>query len=210
MNDPKIAASADLVEHYRQQMLEMYRTQPPSPPQPQEENNWLDERYPVPDLPRELADSASAPLEIPASDPEANFKEETPTINETSFIGYLRVYVFTGNGAEPLEGARVTVSRQEEGGAILYANVQTNRDGFTPVIPLPTVDPALTMRPGEAQPFVPYDIRILADGFRPVLHENIPVYGNNYVTLPVSLVPLIVGENPDSTQIFPSGGPADL
>ena len=168
------------------------KPEPPAPATPQ---------YPTPPATEETLE------------PEPPTSQEPPTppvIGESPFVGYTRVFVFTGGGAEPLQGARVTVSRQEEDTEVLYANAETDIDGFTPVIPLPSVNPALTMQPDGPQPFVTYDIGVQADGFRPVRHENVPVYGNNYVTQPVSMVPLLPGEPDSDTQIFQSGGPADL
>lgn len=212
MDNAKRPVSAELVERYRRQLMQMYRQHAPTPPL--SENNWLDERYPLPDIPTAMATTISPTPptlpDTPMPEPPPREQPAPPPISESPFVGYLRVYVFTAGGAEPLAGARVTISRDEEEAAILYANAETDIDGFTPVLPLPTVDPSLTMRPDGPQPFVSYDIGITADGFRPARHENVPVYGNNYVTQPVALVPLLPGEPADDTQYFQSGGPADL
>ena len=202
MEERKKPPAAEQVERYRQEMLDMYRQkQPAAPPQPEsQQGTWLDERYPLPDP---VADRVQEEAETPAP-------SEAPPLNESPFVGYLRIFVFTANGAEPLAGARVTVTRPGEGGQVLYANAVTDIDGFTPVIPLPTVDPAFSLQPDGPQPFVAYDIRIAADGFRPAVHENVPIYGNNYVTQPVSLVPLLPGEPEEDASLFQSGGPANL
>lgn len=192
MQPQKATPSPALVEQYRRQMLEM---RPPAPPKTE---NWLDTRFPEPDFLRDreaiAISAATAPDETPEPSPE------------TPFVGYLRVFVFTGEGAEPLEEARVTVSRD----GVSYANVTTDRDGFTPVLPLPSVDPALTLTPGNLNPYTAYDITVNAAGYQGVRHQNMPVYGNNYVTLPTPLYPLLPGEDPDSMQDFQSGGPSNL
>lgn len=200
MEAKKSVPSPDLVEQYRRQLLEMA---PKSPPAKTE--NWLDTRFPEPDFRRDREAMAVPAEETPPENPQR--PPETPaTPPETPFVGYLRVFVFTGEGAQPLESARVTVNR--EGTA--YANVTTNRDGFTPVLSLPSVDPALTLTPGNLTPYTAYDISITADGYQGVRHFNVPVYGNNYVTLPTPLYPLLPGEDPDTVQDFQSGGPANL
>ena len=200
MQAEKNAPSHSLVEEYRRQMLEMSRRAAPPPPSPTAaaEENWLDSRYPEPNI---AADKAAI---APARTEEA--PPPTPPIAESPFIGYLRIFTFTAEEAEPIEGARVAVTRD----GILYGNAATDRDGYTPVIPLPTVNPALTLQPGGPQPYVPYTIQITADGFRPVIHENVPIYGNNYVTQPVALLPLLPGADPEEEQGFISGGPANL
>ena len=176
---------AEEIDRYRQEMINLYRQQAPAAP------------------------AVNPPAPAPPAD-EPTQETPAPPIAESPFVGYVRVYAFTADGAEPLEGARVTITRTEEEGQILYANTATDADGFTPVIPLPTVDPALSQRPGEEPPFIPYDIRVSAAGFRPVLHSNIPIYGNNYVTLPAALVPLLPDGSNSGTEQFQSGGPADL
>ncbi|MBQ8683253.1 MAG: carboxypeptidase regulatory-like domain-containing protein [Clostridia bacterium] len=222
MDETKRNAPTSLVEQYRQQLLDMYRQQAPTPTPPADAN-WLDEQYPLPDIDRDMAtekpspsETALPPMPPPAADrpelplPAPQTPSSPPPIAESPFVGYLRVFVFTGGGAEPLSGARVTVSREEDGNEVLYANAVTDIDGFTPVIPLPSVDPELSMRPDQAQPFVPYDIGVSAAGFRSVRHENVPIYGNNYVTQPITMTPLLPGVPDDNTQFFQSGGPADL
>ena len=197
MEQEKQAPSPALVEQYRRQMMELYGARPTPPNTPDE--NWLDSRYPEPDLQRDG-------FAIPAITEPDPAPEPPPTPPESDYVGYLRVFVFTADGAEPLTGARVVVSRQDE----VYANLETDRDGYTPVIPLPSVDPALSQRPGNPAPYTTYDIRVEANGFQPARYANVPVYGNNYVTQPAAMRPILPGENPEDTRPFTSGGPTNL
>lgn len=201
------------LEAYRKQMMEMYRQATPSPPAATEEDNWLDDRYPMPDIEQDKeAVSLSQPISEPepASAPQPE-PQPAPTPSESAdFVGYLRVFAFTGGGAEPIVGARVIVTRPDGDSQAVFANLTTDGDGFTPVIALPSVDPALTLRPGNVQPYVTYAVRVTADGFQPVEHRNIPVYGDNYVTQPVAMTPILPGKTADSTQEFTSGGPTNL
>ena len=128
---------------------------------------------------------------------------------EKRFEGYLRVFVFTGQTAEPLPGARITVSRDTETGSVLYANTVTDRDGLTPIIVLPSVDPAQTMQPGTAKPYISYDIRVNADGYQTAIYKGVPVYGGNSVTQSAGMYPLIPGAD-DIPLVFYSGGPSNL
>ena len=191
MQTPENSPSPTLVEEYRRQLLAMQRHAAPSP----REENWLDSRFPEPNIERDKAAVAPTDNDVPA-----------PPITESPFVGYLRVFAYTADEAEPLANARVVVSRD----GTLYANAATDRDGYTPVIALPTVDPALTLQPGTTRPYVAYDIQVNRDGFRGALHENVPIYGNNYVTQPVVLLPLLPNADPDAVQDFVSGGPANL
>lgn len=189
MPSPKRSPSPAEMEEYRRKLLEMSRraTTPAE--------NWLDTRFPEPNIEKDKAAMAPPAEEAP-----------TPPIAESPFVGYLRIFAYTANEGEPLEGARVVVERD----GTLYANTVTDRDGYSPVIVLPTVDPALTLQPGLDQPYVTYSIQVQQPGFRPVLHENVPIYGNTYVTQPVSLLPLLPNANPNLMQDFTSGGPANL
>lgn len=194
----------DRMEAYRRQMMEMYRQVTPSPPAVTAEEDWLDSRYPAPNIERDK--EAIAP---PAPPPEPTPEPPPTPPDTTDFVGYLRVFAFTAGGAEPIPDARVIVTRAEGDAQTVFANLTTDRDGYTPVIPLPSVDPALTLRPGVAQPYVTYTVRVTADGFQPVEHRNIPVYGDNYVTQPVAMIPILPnGET--GTQEFTSGGPTNL
>lgn len=189
------------IDAYRRQMMEMYRQATPSPT-PVTEDNWLDSRYPEPNVERDRATMAPSTPPEPIPPP--------PPPEPPAYVGYLRVFAFTGGGAEPVPGARVVVTRADGDEQTVYANLTTDRDGFTPVVALPSVDPALTLRPGSAQPYVTYAVRVTADGFQSVEHRNIPVYGDNYVTQPVAMTPILPGQDADNTQEFTSGGPANL
>ena len=188
-----------ILEQYRRQLLEMRNRQTV------EEDNWLDRRFPEPTSPfnRQAVNAESNAPETTASDEHS---DPLPPIAETPFIGYLRVFVTAAEGAQPISNAYVTVTHN----GTVYANTITDRDGYTPVIPLPAADPALSQRPGNATPYTSYDIRVQADGFRPAQYGNIPVYGNNYVTQPAALHPLLPGADPEETQQFTSGGPTNL
>lgn len=189
MHTDKNVPSPAVMEEYRRQLLEMRRRAAPTT-----DDDWLNRHYPEPNIEHDKA-AIIAPPEQPA-----------PPIAETPFVGYLRVFTFTANEAEPIVGAQITVRRD----GTLYANVSTDRDGYTPVIPLPTVDPARSLQPGGPQPYVTYDIQVNAQGFLTTQHTNVPLYGNTYVTQPIAMLPLLPNGNPDATQAFTSGGPANL
>lgn len=196
-----------------------------------QEENWLERDFPLPDPEKDrqrlaeevkTAPAADAPLPsfpytdqqlrgaipVPLTPPIFEKEAEKPP-EYASFEGFLRVFVFTGQEAEPLAGAAVTVTRQEGEREQLYATAVTDRNGQTPLLSLPSVDPAQTLRPGVAKPFVSYDVRVHADGFFTAIYRDIPVYGGSRVTQSAGLYPLIPGA--DATPlVFRSGGPADL
>jgi len=230
----------EMMDLYRQQQaaspLHPSPASPPAPAPAAPPPSWLDEQYPPPDIERDKAAlaAAAAPSTPPAQEStpsadvdnvptfpytDSDLNGETPlpedipappAVGPRPYTGYLRVFVFTGNTAEPLPGARVTVTRREGDSDVLYGSVTTDQDGFTPVIPLPSVSPELTMRPDIPNPFIAYDIRVTAEGFTPAIYENVPVYGDNYVTQPAAMIPLLEGQDRDNPRMFSSQGPADL
>lgn len=195
--NPKTPRS-ELVEKYRRELMEWYQRNPAPPTE-----DWLDQRYPEPNIPRDKAALAPAPV---AEQPPMETPAEPPAILPTPFVGYLRVFAVTASGAEPIPEARVTVS----GDGTVYAETVTDRDGYTSVIPLPTVDPDLSLRPNNPAPYVTYTVLTEAEGFRSVRHSNLPIYGNDYVTQTVMLMPLTPGDDPAALQEFVSGAPTNL
>lgn len=225
----------ELIEEYNRQLMNTYRQQPKTPPTPPE-TSWLDEQYPLPDIERDrtaLAAAATPTEPVPPAEPTAPPSDDTPQfpytdedlngevprgddtpappeIGPSPYVGYLRVFVFTGQSAEPLQGATVSVTREQGESDELYATATTDIDGFTPILPLPSVNPALTMRPDIPSPYVAYDIRVDAVGFQPVIYENVPIYGNNYVTQSASMLPLVPGQDPNIPRVYRSGAPTNL
>ena len=200
----------DIIEEYNRQLMSTYRQRPKAPQEPSE-SNWLDEQYPLPDVARDRAALAANTMPpAPNTESAPSDTQEPPEIGTSPYVGYLRVFVFTGQSAEPLQGATVSVTRAQSEQTALYATATTDMDGFTPILPLPSVDPALTMRPNSPTPYVAYNIRVDALGFQPVIYENVPIYGNDYVTQSASMLPLIPGQSPNSPRIYHSGAPTNL
>lgn len=221
----------ELIERYNRELMNAYRQQQPLT------QRQLDDEFPLPDIERDrqvLATAAAPtppppappsmtppqdatpapPMPTPPAQPQAPVTPPPPPESESApYVGNLQIYVYTGSTAEPIEGAQVFVSRDNNGDSILYASTVTDRSGLTPVIPLPTVDPMLSMSPDAAQnglPYVAYDIQVSALGFAPIRFENVPIYGGNSVTQPAAMLPLIAGENPDLPRVYRSGGPTNL
>ena len=227
-NQPASHSVKDLIARYNRELMDTYQQQTPAA------TNWLDEQFPVPDPDRDraaIATAAASATEPPApneppvgGDPTFPYRDEdlagqppypmpAPSGGAApasgGYVGYLQVFVTTADTAEPLAGARVTVTRPQGDAVALFANAETDRDGKTPPISLPSVDPALTMTPSAVPPYVLYDIRVDADGYVPTVYEAVPVYGNDHVTQPAAMIPLIPGE-PVVPRVFRSGAPTNL
>lgn len=203
----KDPSTQELIERYQRELMAVYRQHTPTPS--------FDEQFPTPDLQRDLAvaaDMTQPPVgETPSTEPLPPVEGTPPAEEAPPHVGYLQVFAFAGREAQPIEGARVIVTRPTGSTELLYANTETDRSGLTPVIPLPSVDPALTLDPtNTVKPYVTYNIQVSALGYTPVLYENVPVYGGNGVTQPAALTPLVAGDNGDVRRVYRSDGPVNL
>ena len=124
-------------------------------------------------------------------------------MNNMSGTGYLIVRVSTASGAIPVSGATVAVRSgvgDENGdrGAIIEL-LQSDRDGNTPRIPLPTPPRENSTRPGSMVPYAAYQIDVAADGFYRQYFTAVPVYDGVTSIQPVTLIPL--ADNPGIEKI---------
>ncbi len=134
-----------------------------------------------------------------------------PGLPDDEETGYLRVEVKTGRSAVPVPGAHVTVSRLINDNPVLYRIVESNEDGDTPLIPVPTPRQSLSESPGNSRPFATYNIRVQQDGFYAVQNVNVPVFSGVVAIQPVELVPF--PENTDrenADNIIFESAPQDL
>lgn len=133
--------------------------------------------------------------------------------------GRLIFRVTTAKGAIPLANARVTLwDRRPEpdtdrGNTL--AVYQTDRNGKTPIIPLPAPAKALSMAPspqGSPPPFACYDAEVLLEGYTTLTFVCIPVFDGVTSVQPADLIPLPAngypdGLTPDGTRIVESENP---
>jgi hypothetical protein len=128
-------------------------------------------------------------------------------------VGYLQVWVTTAASALPVEGAHVTVSRDEEGESrrtAQYIGV-TDSSGRTEIIPLPAASSQLSLVPGgNPTPYTPYNVEVHADGYYRVENVNIPMYGGVRAIQPVRLIPLPEYGEDSNLLIYPESGPTNL
>ena len=170
MNQPKS------IEAYIEELRRFQAAATPAPsPQPtpialQSESESQPEPEPQPTPP---SAPPTEPIDIPANEFRRDMWNPTP---EESGTGFLQIRVTTGRGALPIEGARVVVARPDE-----YQNpnrlvMETDADGSTPFIALPTVDKSLSQRPSLTRPFSTYDIRTEAPNQLTVINLHVPIF----------------------------------
>ena len=135
--------------------------------------------------------------------------EASPRADE----GYLQVRVFSARGAVPLVGASVSVIGHSPTGqeTLLYLN-RTDISGIAPQVSLPTPDRALSLRPGDATPFLNYIVQVSAPGYATIRNEGVSVYGGVTSLQGVQMIPLPEpqSEYENVVVVRPGGAPPEL
>ena len=145
-----------------------------------------------------------------AAEPDPSEPAQT---DENTDTGYLQVRVFSARGAVPLVGAMVSVIGHDPAGqeTLLYLN-RTDMSGLAPQVSLPTPDRALSLKPGDATPFVSYVVQVSAPGYATIRNEGVSVYGGVTSLQGVQMIPLPEpqSEYENVVVVRPGGAPPEL
>lgn len=109
------------------------------------------------------------------------------TAAENMGAGTLIAQVTTANGAIPLQGAVVIISKPD--GSTITTQF-TDNSGRTPAISLPAPSSEYSMTPSNVRPYSTYNMRIEHPGFYTEEFLNIAVFDKIESIQPVSLEPL--------------------
>ena len=149
----------------------------------------------------------------PAPQPAEPLAEATPAADENSDTGYLQVRVFSARGAVPLVDAMVSVIGHNPAGeeTLLHLN-RTDQSGIAPQVSLPTPDRALSLKPGDATPFLNYVVQVSAPGYATIRNERVSVYGGVTSLQGVQMIPLPEpqSEYENVVVVRPGGAPPEL
>lgn len=126
-------------------------------------------------------------------------------------IGYLKVRVSTAQGSVPLSGASVVIRNTENGDIVKTAS--TNDDGLTPKIALETRPRQESESPGQATPFLTYDMDVFLPGYYTQFYRNIPIFDGISAIQSVQMIPLPqngydLSLSPDDERFFEGENPA--
>ena len=119
-------------------------------------------------------------------------------------VGYLVVRVSTANGAVPLEGARVSIRGSQEENKSFFTQKITGISGLTEKVALPAPPKALSEAPSNTRPYSLYSIDVFADGYNDVFFVNVPIFDSITSIQPVSMIPKVDNEYPDSFSPYDS------
>lgn len=146
-------------------------------------------------------DSASADSDAPLRVPErenallAPFVPEQqdstePEMSKRAYTGIIRIHVFTAQGAMPVAGAAVTVTRTENGQTDLISLQTTDQSGCVPPLTVPAPPPSEDQR---APAYFVYDIAVQAAGYYREQSTDVPVFPNVTSVQSFDLIPLPAG-----------------
>lgn len=124
---------------------------------------------------------------------EVPVKEEAVSESETQKEGKIIVEVTTARGAVPLSGVTVVIDRTDGddflGRKELVAVRETDESGRTAEVFVPAEERALSLEPGEKDPFSTYYVSAAEKGFVPVRDRPTDVFANEVSILKIDLVP---------------------
>ena len=193
---------------------------------PGKERGYPDVRTPFPwEIVQETTDASGEPGEfegiwegtVPvtqeeysAAVQEAEKRNAETLAQDAKGEGKMRIFATTGRGAFPVEGAHVTISRDEGGEQVLYQLAMTDESGSSPVCTLPTLRAELSQQPGTPLPYLSYHIRVEKPGYFIFDARNVPVYDGVSATQTVDMVPVPEGYVGDRMEKIVERGPVNL
>ena len=131
--------------------------------------------------------------ESAASDPIRHFLTENPA------FGTLIFQVTGGQGAFPIPGATITITKPLNELTSLSITVLTDESGKTEPISLPAPDRALSQSPNNGIVYAAYQAHITAPGYVTTEIRDLPVFDGITTIQPVSLSPDF-GQNTTETE----------
>ena len=198
----------DTARRYREELFRMYANQsmdPPPKPAPAAQEPPAPAAQPVsqpsppeppqPDIPPQPAPEPQPNPPAPALEPEQPSAEqpEAPQPHvpkKRPYTGYIRVHVTTAEGARPVPGATVMITRMQDGEPELVSLQSTDASGNTQTVPVPAPPPSADQRHPES--YI-YDVSVQAHDFYREHSTDVPVFPNITSMQNFNLIPLPAG-----------------
>lgn len=124
--------------------------------------------------------------------------------------GGLTVSVTVANRAIPIEGAKVTVSRDTDSGEEIIRVMMTDASGNTERISLPAPPAQNSLSPGNSNVYSKYNVRVEKDGYYKTENIGVPVFAGRTSIQPVALQALPFGIKSDEVMTDTETEPDDL
>ena len=123
------------------------------------------------------------------------------TVN-ANYYGKLIVQTTSARNAIPIVGATVVVREVlDDGTSRLLTVMNTDADGKTPPLEIPTPAPSESLSPGGAKPYTDVSIEISADGYYGSVNTHVPIYPGITSIQPAWMIPVSSSES----SRYPSG-----
>lgn len=145
----------------------------------------------------------------PMDEPDPNYEENMPFRDTEGYDseGFLLVRVFAANSAYPIPGATITVSTIDGANSTVYAVLESDQSGITPLLTLPCPPRSLSESPGSnVLPYAEYTVECDKTGFYSVQKTNVPIFEGITTIQVFELVPLAQNFSPyqynDSNTVY--------
>lgn len=126
--------------------------------------------------------------ETAPSDPLRDFLTENP------YFGTLLFQVTGGQGAFPIAGAQVVITKDLTDGHTFSITTTTDESGKTEEFSLPAPDKSLSQTPEGRNVYATYDATISAPGYVAVVVNDIPIFDGITTIQPVRMSPDFSGQ----------------
>lgn len=125
--------------------------------------------------------------ETPSADPLRDFLAQNPN------FGTLVFQVTGGQGAFPIVGATIVITKKLGESHTLSITTATNESGKTIEFSLPAPNKGLSQSPGGKEVFAVYDAVITAPDYETATVRDIPLFDGVTTIQPVELSPALAG-----------------
>ncbi|MDE5600655.1 MAG: carboxypeptidase-like regulatory domain-containing protein, partial [Oscillospiraceae bacterium] len=114
--------------------------------------------------------------------------------------GFLKVQVYSAQGALPVRDARIIVSKQFGNQSRIFYEMMTDESGVTDPVSLPAPDNSHSFVIDGVRPYETYDLEVFKPGFRTIVRENMPVFPGIVSLQPIQMRPLLSSEQDDEVE----------
>ncbi len=114
--------------------------------------------------------------------------------------GFLKVQVYSAQGAFPLKDARVVISKELDSQQKIFYEMVTDESGITQPVSLPAPDASHSFVVDGMRPYENYNIEVSKDGFQTSLREGLPIFPGVVSLQPIQLRPLLASEQNNNAK----------
>ncbi len=114
--------------------------------------------------------------------------------------GFLKVQVYSAQGAFPLKDARVVISKEFDNQQKIFYEMVTDESGITEPVSLPAPDASHSFVVDGMRPYENYNVEVSKEGFQTSLREGLPIFPGVVSLQPIQLRPLLASEQNNNAK----------